>query len=202
MSYQKLVREFQTTSDQRVSDKPSKLSQKEFLFREELLREETNELIEAFELGDRVEMMDGLCDIKYVNDGTANMIGFKQNDNQYRKDYNQYSIIKETKDLLNILTLTNPDSVDVINKLVHQLSFQLGFSYDQLQEGLKRVHESNMSKFCLNQYEAIETMNKYKLKDTKCHIKIIGDKYVVFRYPDNKVLKSINYHPVDLTDLV
>ena len=69
---------------------------------------------------------------------------------------------------------------------------------------LKKVEESNYSKFCTSLDEAIQTVEAYengthwdKLDvKLKCYFDIVGDYYIVKRH-DGKILKSINYKPVN-----
>lgn len=61
------------------------------------------------------------------------------------------------------------------------------------------VQRSNMSKACDTESEAMATQEAYQNKDgTKSYIKKVGNKYVVYRQGDNKVLKSTHYSPADL----
>jgi predicted HAD superfamily Cof-like phosphohydrolase len=76
------------------------------------------------------------------------------------------------------------------------LEFGLGEKFKSLFEEVQR---SNMSKACLNEAEAIETVAFYKQKDgTECYYKEEAGKWLVFRKNDNKTIKSINYSPADL----
>ncbi len=73
--------------------------------------------------------------------------------------------------------------------------------------GFADVHDSNMSKACNSLEEAEETVQKYASEGVKVYItpKRLGeykDLWPVFREGDNKVLKSINYHPVELAKYV
>ena len=69
---------------------------------------------------------------------------------------------------------------------------------------LKKVEESNYSKFCTSLDEAVQTVEAYengthwdKLDvKVKCYFDIVGDYYIVKR-KDGKILKSINYKPVN-----
>lgn len=69
---------------------------------------------------------------------------------------------------------------------------------------LKKVEESNYSKFCTSLDEAVQTVEAYengthwdKLNvKLKCYFDIVGDYYIVKRH-DGKILKSINYKPVN-----
>ena len=70
---------------------------------------------------------------------------------------------------------------------------------DKFNELFNEVHESNMSKACLSEKEASETVTYYKSKDgTEAHYQEIDGKWLVFRDSDNKVLKSINYTPANI----
>lgn len=76
------------------------------------------------------------------------------------------------------------------------LEFGLSQTFDDM---FDEVQRSNMSKACSSIEEAIETIEHYKSKDgTDSVYKQVGDKWVVYRTSDNKVLKSINYSPANL----
>ena len=78
-----------------------------------------------------------------------------------------------------------------------------GISENELQDFVNKVSESNWSKFCDKEEDAIDTVVAYasgthfdkpdKIIDT--YYKKIGDKYVIFR-KDGKIMKSINYFKV------
>ncbi len=74
---------------------------------------------------------------------------------------------------------------------------------DKFNELFLEVHRSNMSKACSSQQEAIQTLLHYKEKDgTEGYYKEVDGKWLVYRNGDNKVLKSINYSPANLTDII
>ena len=76
------------------------------------------------------------------------------------------------------------------------LEFGMGDVFDEM---FDEVQRSNMSKACSSVQEAIETISHYKKKDgTESMYKQVGDRWVVYRISDNKVLKSVNYSPADL----
>ena len=76
------------------------------------------------------------------------------------------------------------------------LEFGMCATFDEL---FDEVQRSNMSKACSSIQEAIETISHYKKKDgTESTYKQLGDKWIVYRISDNKVLKSINYSPANL----
>lgn len=80
------------------------------------------------------------------------------------------------------------------------LEFGLGDKFNEL---FLEVQRSNMSKACKSQKEAIETLLHYKEKDgTEGYYKEEGGKWLVYRNGDNKVLKSINYSPANLSEIL
>lgn len=80
------------------------------------------------------------------------------------------------------------------------LEFGLGPKFKQLFEEVQR---SNMSKACLSEEEAKETVNRYLTKDqTECYYLKEGDKWLVYRKSDNKTLKSVGYSPADLSTIL
>lgn len=96
------------------------------------------------------------------------------------------------------------DTLDALCDLQYVLSgaiIELGF-IDIFNEAFNRVHESNMSKFCKTNEEAWETLDSYKLKDIESYWTKVDSLYIVKRMTDGKTLKSINYKPVNLINLL
>lgn len=195
-SYQKYVREFQECSGQPVSDIPRQLTADELDFRENLVREEIKELWEAYIDGDRVLMLDALCDIKYVNDGTANQMGVRLDDIIGVPVSGGFELAFE------ILEGLPASDVKSINTLLHTCVFTLGFSLETFEEGLKRVHMSNMTKFCTTDDQIQRTIAYYKEKGIEVDPALRNKVTVIYRASDRKVLKNIDYLPVKLDDLV
>ena len=77
------------------------------------------------------------------------------------------------------------------------LEFGLGEKFKALFE---EVHRSNMSKTCASREEAEATLAHYRKLEQEGRIEISGNKFLVYRDDDNKVLKNINYSPANLTD--
>ena len=52
-----------------------------------------------------------------------------------------------------------------------------------------------MSKFCNNMSEVTDSINLLQLKfpNHNFYYKLVGDKYVIYRKFDNKVMKGINF---------
>ena len=80
------------------------------------------------------------------------------------------------------------------------LEFGMGGKFKAL---FDEVQRSNMSKTCKSEAEAEATMQHYKAtKGVDSYMKKEGDVYLVYRKPDNKTLKSINYSPADLKSIL
>ena len=191
MNFQEKVREFQIASGQPVSDVPYTLTKEELDFRDTLLREEIRELQYAIVDNNRVEILDALCDIKYVNDGTANMMGVKLDDSVGTPAESTYE-----------LSLIPTESVRSINASVYFLAGVHGFTREVFEVALNRVHESNMSKFCNDVKTAERTKEFYKKQGIDTIVEPREKKFVIYRSEDGKVLKSVDYYPVKLEDLV
>ena len=145
------VKDFQKAFELPILDKPQLIDRKRAWLRIDLIEEELNELKEAVNEKDLVEVADALCDLQYVILGAV-------------------------------------------------LEFGMG---EKFVEMFNEVHASNMSKSCNDILEAIETQNHYLVnRETQSHIKQVGDKYNVLRLSDDKLLKSINYNPADLSKFV
>lgn len=70
-------------------------------------------------------------------------------------------------------------------------------------EGFAEVQRSNMSKACNSEQEAIDTLDFYKSKDgTEGYYKEDGDKWLVYRNGDDKVLKNKYYSAASLNNFV
>jgi len=80
------------------------------------------------------------------------------------------------------------------------LEFGMGDKFDKIFEN---IHNSNMSKACKSQQEALATLSHYKQKDgTEGYYKEVDGKWLVYRKEDDKVLKSVNYSPANLVDII
>jgi len=71
---------------------------------------------------------------------------------------------------------------------------------DKIWPAYQEVQASNMSKTCATEEEAMETVaQRSKELSVVCHYEKVGDRFVVYRSSDKKVMKSINYFRPDLT---
>ena len=146
-----MVEEFHNTFKAPVLSNPQIPSKERCDLRISLISEELEEMKEAIEKGDVVEVADALADLMVVLCGSI-------------------------------------------------LEFGMGDKFEKLFE---EVHRSNMSKACNSHQEAIETLLHYKKKDgTEGIYKEEEGKWLVYRKEDNKVLKSVNYSPANLLDII
>lgn len=102
--------------------------------------------------------------------------------------------------------IENNDKVELLDGIIDLIYVTIGLAVSYgldgaLEEGFQRVHASNMSKFCSTKLEAMSTIAAYKDKGIETYTRQVGSKWVVYRSEDNKVLKSIAYTPVELSDL-
>ena len=101
------------------------------------------------------------------------------------------------------------DFVEVVDALADILyvTYGAGVAWGvDLQSAFEAVHISNMSKMCKTQNEAMDTVKWYKDNPDKGYPsptwKKEGKYYVVKESSTGKVLKSVNYKPVDLKKFV
>lgn len=80
------------------------------------------------------------------------------------------------------------------------LEFGLGEKFADL---FAEVQRSNMSKVCMSYEVAEQTVEYYRAeKSTEGYITEEGEKYLVYRAADHKVLKSVQYSPADLESIL
>lgn len=201
MNFQEKVKEFQLASGQPVSDERRELTKEEFEFRDNLLREEIRELKDAVVDDNRVEILDALCDIVYVALGTCNTSGINHGD--YEDDY-YYPLNKYIEDGIKDLELYAFEDycISSVVTICCELAKLFGFTLENFKTALDRVHDSNMSKFCYDVKTAERTQEFYKKQGINTYVEPRQKQFVVYREGDGKVLKSVEYHPVILTDLV
>ena len=100
----------------------------------------------------------------------------------------------------------NGDIVEILDALCDIAYVSLGNGVmlhglkDKIWPAYQEVQASNMSKSCSTEEEAMETVTiRSKEQAEPCHFEQVGDRYVVYRSRDKKVMKSINYFRPDLT---
>lgn len=125
---------------------------------------------------------------------------------QNRCDLRISLIQEELNELQQAITDNNiVEIADALCDIQYVLSgtvIEFGLS-QKFEELFNEVQRSNMSKACNSIEEAIATISYYKKKDgTESIYKSVGNKWVVYRTSDNKVLKSINYSPANLKKII
>lgn len=96
------------------------------------------------------------------------------------------------------------EAADGLGDLLYVLAgtvLELGLK-DRFKEVFDEIQRSNMSKACKTMEEAEKTVAHYKEKGVEAYVEDKGDRVLVFRYPDHKVLKSVDYSPASLIDKV
>jgi len=150
-SFLENVKQFHDTFNAPVLEKPQIPSEDRCRLRVSLLQEELNELQQAINDNNLVEIADALCDLQYVLSGAI-------------------------------------------------LEFGIGEKFTKL---FDEVQRSNMSKACKTMKEALATLSYYKQKDgTEGYYKEVNGMFIVYRNGDNKVLKSVNYSPANLKNIL
>lgn len=106
--------------------------------------------------------------------------------------------------------LVNNDREEILDSIVDifwvtlNVAYFYGISVAEIEEYKAKVSQSNWSKFCKSEAEAIETVNAYRLgiHPDKLGVKIetryvqSGNFWIVTNL-QGKILKSINYKPVN-----
>lgn len=124
---------------------------------------------------------------------------------QSRCDLRVALIAEELKELQE--AIENKDIVEIADALC---DIQYVLSGAVLEFGLKdkfnslfeEVQRSNMSKACQSEEEAQATQAHYLVKGVQSYYKEVDGLFLVFREGDNKTLKSINYSPANLRDIL
>lgn len=74
--------------------------------------------------------------------------------------------------------------------------------HNNFDEAFDEVHSSNMSKMCNSLSEVEDTINFYKNKDVEGYAIQKGDRWIVLRVGDDKVLKNFHYTEAQLEKFV
>jgi len=110
------------------------------------------------------------------------------------EELEEYKHACETNDIVEVLdALCDIAYVSIGNgAMLHGLK-------DKLWPAYQEVQASNMSKACVNEEEAQETVRVRSAEQKEpCHYEKVGDYYIVYRTRDRKVMKNINYFRPDL----
>lgn len=137
-----------------------------------LINEENKEYLEALNNNDVIEQIDALCDIIFVSKQLLDVTKNRQ---------------------ATIFAITNiKDAITELKKLdVNPVA------------AVEEVYNSNMSKLCLNEHDAITSVIKYADEGIQCYYKEIeGDRYIIYRSSDNKVLKGIHFFTPNFSKII
>ena len=161
-------------------------------------------------------IMTNLSNFQKVRDEFNIAFGIKNNSvsqpNLFKSDsklvkYRLSLINEETKELNE--AIENDDFIETIDALSDILYVVYGafssFGIDA-DKAFDLVHKSNMSKLCKNEKEAIETVEWYvkegRYDSPAYRLSDDGKYYVVYNKNTMKILKSINYTPVNFDSIL
>lgn len=185
-------------------------------FRNLLYNEEYDEMMAALANKDDVELMDALCDMRYILTGTLYNIGFERG---YLIDNIGQPLPPGNAMFPRIYASSKKSPQELIQSLIRSkrrlfmsdfvrpykafMDFADGFEicnvgenkdYSVFDACFTEVHRSNMSKGCLTEEEAKETCESYIKRSIPCYYEEnhLGH-FIVRRGADGKVLKSIKW---------
>jgi predicted HAD superfamily Cof-like phosphohydrolase len=192
-----------------------------------LINEEYEEFCKALQEHNLVEMLDALADLLYVIYGTCISFGF-----QIEQEYQPVNCaqINDRNDPLfmnNCIRYISHMKTEISNLKIAMTEFCLFLTGDTLRRMLwltyqcgesilcvdlptafDIVHQSNMSKLCMTENEAIETVDWYianesqRYKEPTYRKSGNGSAWVVYDKSTGKVLKNIHYTPPKLIHLL
>ena len=231
----KKVAEFHSVFEQPIKTKPDldvfHDDQKLVNLRYSLIEEETKEFIEATRSKDVVEMVDALADINYVVHGTGLAFGFdmdtifplrittKSNEGPRPSEFFERNSEQQIENLCKDFELLLRDlkeafasrdviAVAVVAVRIVEKTYKVAAEMNvDLDEAFRLVHQSNMTKACVSQEQADETLEKYRkdltiYKDPAIRKAEDGNYWIVYDRATGKTLKNKFYQAVDLRPLV
>ena len=99
----------------------------------------------------------------------------------------------EQKDIVEVL-----DAIcDLLYVAVGNATMVFGLK-DKLMDAYAEVQASNMSKSCASIEEAQRTIAARSIEHGPCYFQPVGNRFVVYRESDDKVMKSVNYFAPNL----
>jgi predicted HAD superfamily Cof-like phosphohydrolase len=176
-------------------------------FRYDLIHEEVCEYIEADANNDLIEKIDALCDIMYVCYGALITFGMNENDCIYDECMSEYIIDPHgdvcllqyyDTEIKNAITNNNALAFAAnVNKLIKVCKIISNNFYKlNIMDCFKEVHDSNMSKACFSEEDAIISVNKYNADRYK-NVKYKSDKnnkyFIIYDADTSKILKSYKF---------
>jgi predicted HAD superfamily Cof-like phosphohydrolase len=143
------------------------------------------------------EQFDDITQYKLELFNNLNALSYIQQSINTVKHYVDNYSLKSSKYTIAFMEIS---LVDLLIKV-----YELGELQFDFKENFNIVHQSNMSKICSSEEEAKETVASYEKKykdgnspyDSPYYQRITSDKWMVRNRSTQKVLKNINYHPVE-----
>lgn len=190
----------------------------------DLINEEVDELISAIIDRNRIKIIDAICDIMYTVYGAVMSFGISEQQIEYRINILQrYDIYTETNlDFFGVAANSLRDDLKfyidkrdksfiectlagLINLSIN-LGKSLGLDSSQIIQAFDLVHETNISKICHTEEEAIQTVSYHqerfsgKTDNSASYRKSFdGTYYIVYETKNGKILKPLGYKSVDLS---
>ena len=198
-------------------------------FRLNLIEEEKNEFIEACNNKDLIETIDAIADTMYVVYGAFHVFGiqydgckllstelynFDEQCNIFEKKYNElYIEIDNLKNsvaklIYNCIIIKNFDEVVVnLNNIIKICYIIASLFQVDIDKCFNEVHLSNMTKVCISEEDAIETVEWYKNNEKRysdpAYRKSTNDKYwIIYDRETSKILKSIKFKLPDIKSII
>lgn len=193
-NYIKSVDEFHVAFNHPRNEVADAIPQKVRKQRVNLIFEENKELAEASDVRANFQ---SLC-LKAL---------FGEKKDEVESLLKEKGLLPELKDGDNVDKKEELDALCDIQYVLSGAIISLGH-YANFDKAFDDVHTSNMSKMCATLKEVDDTIKFHTTKEDdrvgEDDIKYTkkGDKYIVYRVSDDKVLKNVHYKAVDLTQYV
>lgn len=230
-SHYELVGEFHDVYEQPHRDEPYEQcfdDQKLINFRFSLITEEYKELKEAIEMDNLIEVYDALCDLSYVTNGTGQSFGVKLDDEETLNKLSPCSAVKLTDPISAILTFKKDTLNEKINLLgdaimnykkscdgkkfdelkdrlvnILVLTYEIGHMLGgKMDEMFREVHRSNMTKICLNETDAKESVEIYEKEGRSAAYKKKNEYYLIYDVNTTKILKNHKWETPKLSQFI
>jgi predicted HAD superfamily Cof-like phosphohydrolase len=184
------VLEFSRTYGFQIGDENTLISDNLRKQRFDLIHEEICEYVVAKKEGNRIEMLDALCDIMYVTLGSFITFGIPiKNSN----------VGMQLCDFTDDLTHGDKTCMRLyLESVVANVSTKAFNSHFDFMNAFIEVHRSNMSKGCNSLDEVHATMAQQQYKDIPYHYVIKDNKWFIHRLDNGKLIKSIGYSKAEL----
>ena len=122
-----------------------------------------------------------------------------------KKNVNATIAFSELKDAIKERDFT--EVIDALGDILYVV-YGAGTSFGiDLDKAFSLIHDSNMTKLCKTEEEAVQTVEWYKANESRYDTpayRLSDDKkyYVVYNKSTGKILKSINYSPVKFDSML